>query len=84
MAKCVFCGTEQESFLGTYLMKNDGTSSYYCSRKCIKNHLVLKRDRRKIKWTEAFRLSKDRRLEKEKERVEKVRAKKAEKKADKK
>jgi len=38
-AKCVFCGVEQEDFKGTYLMKNDGSSNYYSSSKCMKNHL---------------------------------------------
>ncbi|PIN89011.1 50S ribosomal protein L24e [Candidatus Pacearchaeota archaeon CG10_big_fil_rev_8_21_14_0_10_34_76] len=84
MAKCVFCGKDNEDFKGVFLMKNDGSVNYYCSSKCRKNNLKLGRDKRKIKWTESFRLVKDRRLEKEKERVEKARTRKAEKKADKK
>lgn len=84
MAKCTFCGKEQDDYKGTFLMKNDGTSNYYCSMKCQKNHLKLKRDKRKIKWTEAFHTVREKRLAKEKERVEKVRKEKAEKKAGKK
>lgn len=84
MAKCVFCGKDNEDFKGVFLMKNDGSVNYYCSSKCRKNNLKLGRDKRKIKWTESFRLVKDRRLEKENERVEKARTRKAEKKADKK
>ncbi|NCO11835.1 50S ribosomal protein L24e [Candidatus Pacearchaeota archaeon CG_4_9_14_0_2_um_filter_39_13] len=82
MAKCVFCGREQDDYKGTFLMKNDGTINYYCSNKCQKNHLKLKRDRRKIKWTEAFYKARDKRITKERERVEKVRAKKAERSKD--
>jgi large subunit ribosomal protein L24e len=54
LAKCFFCGCEQEDFYGTYLIKNDGTMPYYCSQKCIKNNLKLGRDKRKLKWTAAF------------------------------
>ncbi len=55
LATCVFCGCEQEDYLGTYLIKNDGNIVYYCSSKCRKNHLKLGRDKRKLKWTVAFR-----------------------------
>lgn len=79
MAKCFFCGKEQDDFRGIFLMKNDGNVNYFCSSKCIKNHGKLKRDKRKVKWTEAFHKARDKRLTKEVERVEKVRAKKAEK-----
>jgi len=79
MAKCIFCGKEQDDFKGAFLMKNDGTVNYYCSGKCQKNHLKLKRDKRKVRWTEAFHLVRAKRLSKEKERVEKVKAKKSEK-----
>lgn len=55
IAKCSFCGREQEDFMGTYLLKNDGSTNYYCSAKCHKSHLKLKRDRKKVAWTEAYR-----------------------------
>ncbi len=54
LAKCIFCGCEQEDFRGTYLIKNEGSVVYYCSSKCKKNHLKLGRDKRKIRWAEAF------------------------------
>lgn len=66
LAKCVYCGVEQEDYLGTYLIKNDGTNNYYCSSKCKKNHLKLGRDKRRMKWTSAFRESQHKRLESEK------------------
>ena len=55
VAKCNFCGTEQEDFMGTYLLKNDGSTAYYCSGKCQKSALKLKRDRKRVSWTEAYR-----------------------------
>ncbi len=76
MTKCVFCGKDQDDFRGTYLLKNDGSIDYFCSSKCRKNQLKLKRDRRKMKWTEAFHITKDKRLSKERERITKSRTKK--------
>lgn len=54
VVKCVFCGKEQDDYKGTYLITNDGIMHYYCSLKCRKNHLKLGRDKRKLKWTNAF------------------------------
>lgn len=61
MAKCIFCGREQPDFQGTFLLKNDGSTVYYCSNKCRKNHLKLGRDKTRLKWTEAYRLVKAKR-----------------------
>ncbi len=55
MVKCIFCGKEEHAFKGLHLIKNDGTIAYFCSSKCRFNVLKLKRDKRKIRWTEAFR-----------------------------
>ncbi len=55
IAKCVFCGCEQEDFRGTYLFKNDGSTNYYCSSKCHKSHLELHRDKKRVAWTEAYK-----------------------------
>ena len=77
--KCVFCGKEQEDFRGTYLLKNDGNVMYFSSSKCMKNHLKLKRDRRKVRWTEAFHVQRQKRYAKQEELKEKEAAKKAEK-----
>ncbi len=84
VVKCVFCGVEQEDYKGVYFIKNDGSVNYYSSGKCRKNHMKLGRDRRKVKWAEAFHLQRDKRLAKEKERSEKDKAQKAEMKANKK
>ena len=79
LVKCVFCGKEQEDYKGTYLLKNDGSVNYYSSSKCMKNHLKLKRDKRKVRWAEAFHLTREKRRTKEKERAEKEKEKAAEK-----
>ena len=55
MVKCSFCGKEEYAFRGVHLIKNDGTISYFCSSKCRFNVLKLGRDKRKVRWTEAFR-----------------------------
>ena len=36
------------------LAKNDGSILWFCSSKCRKNALVLKRDPRKLKWTKKY------------------------------
>jgi len=36
------------------LVKNDGTVFWFCSSKCKKNMLELKRDSRKLKWTKKY------------------------------
>ena len=55
MVKCTFTGKEEHPFKGIHLIKNDGTVDYYSSRKAMKNALKLGRDKRKLKWTEAYR-----------------------------
>jgi large subunit ribosomal protein L24e len=35
-------------------IKNDGTILYFCSSKCRKSSLNLKRDARKVRWTNYF------------------------------
>ncbi len=64
MVKCVFCGREEDAFKGTHLIQNDGTVNYYCSSKCRKNAIKLKRDKRKLKWTSAYREEKQKALKK--------------------
>ena len=36
------------------LALNNGTVLWFCSSKCKKNMLVLKRDPRKLKWTKKY------------------------------
>ncbi|MBM3233300.1 50S ribosomal protein L24e [Candidatus Pacearchaeota archaeon] len=67
MVKCIFCGNEDDPFRGIHLIKNDGSISYFCSSKCKKNALKLKRDKRKLKWTSAYREEKEKAAKKAEE-----------------
>ena len=49
--KCGFCGREVIPGTGIMYVKNDGTVLWFCSSKCRKSMLELKRDPRKLKWT---------------------------------
>jgi len=51
---CSFCNNPVVSGTGTMLVKNDGSVLWFCSSKCKKNALVLKRDPRKLKWTKKY------------------------------
>ena len=70
MVKCVFCGKDEESFKGNHLVTNEGIVLYFCSSKCMKNSRKLKRDRRKVRWTEAFHLTREKARGKEKAKIE--------------
>jgi large subunit ribosomal protein L24e len=50
--RCSFCGGEILPGLGTAYVRNDGSMLWFCSSKCRKSMLKLKRDPRKLKWTE--------------------------------
>jgi len=60
MVKCVFCGREESPHRGLFIIKNDGSINYYCSSKCRKNALKLKRDKKNLKWTNFFHLARER------------------------
>ena len=64
MVKCVFCGKDEHGFKGVHLIKNDGSVHYFCSSKCRANALKLKRDKRKVLWTEAFHVKKEKAMSK--------------------
>lgn len=61
MVKCSFCGAEVERGTGVMFVKADGTTYYYCSRKCEKNMLKLGRIPRNVRWTAEFRKFKGKR-----------------------
>ena len=54
MVKCVFCGKDENYFKGINYITNDGNTHFFCSSKCRKNALKLKRDKRKLKWTASY------------------------------
>ncbi|MCD6513148.1 MAG: 50S ribosomal protein L24e [Thermoplasmata archaeon] len=53
--KCSFCGKEIEPGTGMMYVKKDGTILYFCSSKCRKNMLKLKRDPKKVRWSALYR-----------------------------
>ncbi|HTH21518.1 MAG TPA: 50S ribosomal protein L24e [Nitrososphaeraceae archaeon] len=51
---CFFCGRQILASNGIMLVKNDGAIQWTCSNKCKKNLRKLKRDPRKMKWTDKY------------------------------
>lgn len=54
--ECYFCGREIPKGRGMMYVKVDGTTYYFCSDKCKKNSIKLRREGRKSKWTQRFRM----------------------------
>lgn len=54
MAVCTFCGEEIHKGTGKMFVRDNGQVLNFCSMKCEKNMLVLKRDARKLKWTKFY------------------------------
>jgi large subunit ribosomal protein L24e len=50
MPRCSFCKRNYEFPLGLTLILYDGNILYFCSSKCRKNQLKLKRDNKKVNW----------------------------------
>ena len=48
--KCSFCKEEIEKGTGKMFVKADAKVFYFCSRRCEKNLLKLKRDPTNVKW----------------------------------
>jgi len=55
MPKCTFCGTQIEKGTGKMYVYTSGKIAYFCSTKCEKNLLKLKRKPGTTRWTEASR-----------------------------
>ncbi len=51
---CSFCGYEIEPGTGKMYVRRDGRVFYFCSGKCEKNMLKLRRKARKLKWTKHY------------------------------
>ena len=58
MAKCSFCGKNIEKGTGKMYVKTDGRIFYFCSSKCQKNLLKLRRVGRTTRWTDRFQKTK--------------------------
>jgi large subunit ribosomal protein L24e len=52
--KCSFCEKEIPKATGIIYVKKDGTTYWFCSKKCEKNQLKLKRKKHKTKWTKEY------------------------------
>jgi large subunit ribosomal protein L24e len=71
MVRCSFCGEELAIGKGKIYAKKDGTTYHFCSNKCEKNQIVLKRKPAKTKWTNAHnKLKKTMLTAKEQEKTE--------------
>lgn len=55
MVKCSFCGDNIHKGTGKLFVKKDGKIFRFCSSKCEKNTLKLKRNPRTVQWTESWR-----------------------------
>ncbi len=73
MQTCSFCDDQIPKGTGIIFAKKDGTVFRFCSSKCRKNLLGLKREGRRQGWTEAARkfLGKDKKKAAKKEAPEK-------------
>jgi large subunit ribosomal protein L24e len=56
---CDFCKHEIEPGTGKKIVKKNGSILNFCSRKCEKNMLDLKRKPRTTKWTKEYHLIKE-------------------------
>jgi len=55
MAECSFCGEDIEKGTGKIFVKKDGKTFNFCSNRCEKNMLKLKRKPITTKWTKLFK-----------------------------
>jgi large subunit ribosomal protein L24e len=75
MKVCSFCGREIEPGTGSMYVKKDGTVMLFCTNKCSKNMIDMKRVPRKITWTRAYAREKDVRMKEAKRAAAKAAAK---------
>jgi len=50
MPRCSFCKQNYEFPRGLTYILNDGNILYFCSSKCRRNQLKLKRDNKRVNW----------------------------------
>ncbi len=60
--KCSFCGADIEPGTGKMFVKKDGTVLNFCTNKCYKNMIELKRVPRTTEWTDKAKSEKAIRL----------------------
>jgi large subunit ribosomal protein L24e len=54
MPKCTFCGDDIQKGTGTMFVKKDGKILWFCSGKCEKALLELKRKPISTKWSKFY------------------------------
>lgn len=54
MSQCTFCGSQIEKGTGKIFVQNTGKILNFCSGKCEKNMLKLKRTASRLKWTKFY------------------------------
>jgi large subunit ribosomal protein L24e len=59
---CSFCGKEMEPGTGKMYVKKDGTVLLFCTNKCSKNMIEMKRVPRTVTWTRAYAREKEVRM----------------------
>lgn len=82
---CTFCGEQIEPGTGKMYVKKDGTVWLFCTNKCYKNMVDLKRVPRNVTWTKAYAAKKNLIMatkEKAEVKAEPVAVEKVEKKAE--
>ena len=57
MVKCSFCGEIMDEGTGKIFVREDAREFYFCSMKCEKNMLKLKRKNIRTKWTKHYKKS---------------------------
>lgn len=55
MPKCTFCSNQIKKGTGKMFVYASGKIANFCTRKCEKNLLKLKRTPLQTRWTEAYR-----------------------------
>ena len=58
MVKCTFCENVLKPGTGKMYVKKDAKIFYFCSNKCEKNMLKLKRKPYNVKWSGKFKKDK--------------------------
>ena len=67
---CTFCGATIEPGTGKMYVKKDGTIFNFCSNKCYKNMIELKRVPRTTAWTAKAKVEKDARVKADEKKEE--------------
>ncbi|MBU0461800.1 MAG: 50S ribosomal protein L24e [Nanoarchaeota archaeon] len=77
---CSFCSKTISPGTGKMYVKTDGKIFYFCSMKCEKNMLLLKRKPRQTRWTGEAQKAKKEEMATKKEEVKKAPKKETKKK----